>query len=322
MGAPAAIAELKEICAYSWHGESANQAQRALRRRAFSGIDDSNIAAGPPSDLSPERCEVFISPVDSQGDATLCLIVEGKDERSEALCITYNDEVGIIDAYGSRRIKKKEILQMIDEIKTEEAAFVQVDSDYFLQLLNNALSLNEKYDFPLPLELCYRKDMLKGHLAPSPFTPGFRLSLLRRIRKDSSLLKRGAEILEKDAFAEWPLSSYSSFDYAEQWIYTKVGRPLSLMDNACIKQFSLEVLLPNKGLISKRLTFAAYFLEKMGDIDGVELSLASALELHSKRGRQFIEIPFIKELAKKSIEYCATQISEGSDPREYYEDID
>ena len=215
-----------------------------------------------------------------------------------------------------------EILQMIDEIKTEEAAFVQVGLDHFLQVLNNALYLNEKHDFPLPLEFCYRKDMLKGHLAPRPFIPVFSLSLLRRIRKDPSLLDKGADMLEKDAFAQWPLSSYSSFDYAEQWLYTKTGRPLSLTDKACMKQFSFEVLLPNKKLISKRLISVAHFLKKTGDADGSEASLASALELHSKTGRQFIEIPFIKALAKKSIEYCATQISEGADPREYYEDVD
>jgi len=164
--------------------------------------------------------------------------------------------------------------------------------------------------------------MLKGHLAPRPFIPVFSLSLLRRIRKNPSLLDRGGDMLEKDAFAQWPLSSYSSFDYAEEWIYAKKRRHLSLTDKSCMNRFSFEVLLPNKELISKRLISVAHFLEKTGDIDGAELSLASALELHSRSGRQFIEIPFIKALARKSIEYCATQIHEGLDPREYYEDID
>lgn len=319
---PQAARELKEICEYSWHSVSADMARKALRRRSFAGIDDSSVAVGPLYEFSKEKCTAFISPVDSQGDATLCLVAEGKDERSEALCVVCNDEAGIIDVYGSRRIKKNEISQMIDDIQAEEAIFVEVELEHFIKFLNNALYLNESYSFPLPIEFVYRKDMLKGHLTPRPLIHEFSLSELRRIRKDTSLSLRGAELLEKDAFIQWPLSSTSSFDYAEQWLYTKKDRPASIRDRAFVDQFSFEVLLHNKKLTSKRLIWMAQFLKNAGDTDGAELCLASALELSSRSGRQFVEIPFIKALAKKSIEYCATQISEGMDPREYYEDID
>ena len=295
-----------------------------MRKLSFSGID----IQGTNKTESPDRLNdysVFVSPVDSIGNISLCISMKKSGTRSETMFVVINDEAGIIDVFGSKEMKNSELDSMIDEVR-KDSFLSERDLSYALKLINDALLRSEKNGLPLPPEFHYRKEILKGMLKPRSYRPRFKLSTVRKVYRDESLIKRSGELFEIDEFREWLLSVPRVFDYAEKLtnIRKKTTSPLiRLKEQELINSFCVEVISPLRGLFMERLFKMADFLyQSKHSEESARLALATALKLGSKNIDAVTNIPFVKAMAEKSIEHCAEAIESGFDLRNLSGELD
>lgn len=318
-----AVRALKEIYHHSWRSEIINEAEKGLRRLMFSGYDIDKVSFSPQSP-SIDIHKVFVSPVDSMGNINLCLSINKGEEKVEAIFLTLNDELGIIDVFGSKSMSGKDLSTMIDDVKND-AMLVEGNMDYFIRLLNNSLYQSEQHRLLLSPEFHYRKQPLKGYLKPESFKPFFSLSLLKGYRKDKKLLERSGELLDLDEFAGWIISLPSVFHYAEKIsLLGNSGKTVkSFKERAIIKEFCKEVLAPMASRLRPRLFAMAHFLlnySKRPDMAAV--AIATAFNIERKGCMPFTDLPFIKAMAEKSILNCREALEDGFDLRDYEEELD
>ncbi|MBE9504288.1 MAG: HEAT repeat domain-containing protein [Proteobacteria bacterium] len=319
-----AIKSLKSILNSSWQKEVILGAEKALRRLSFSGIDVNNVSPPltPLPDLSQSRA--FISPIDGMGNINLCIAVKSKGKRMETLCLVINDEVGILDVYGSKKMKEIDFQTMVEEI-SEETVFIEGEIDYAIALLNHALYQNNSRAIYLPPEFHYRKALLTGHLNPEAFLPQFQLSQLKKIKKNKILLGRSAELLDSDDFSHWVITIPRSFDYAEKMNALQQGsnKLFEMKEKRLIDDFCQEIISPMKAVLRSRLFLMADFLMKTNRGEELTLlTLATALNMGERSKINITTIPFLRKLAQESIAHCIEAIEEGFDLRDFSEELD
>jgi RNase P subunit RPR2 len=319
-----AIKALKSILDSSWQKEVILGAEKALRRLSFSGINIKNVSPPlkPLPDLNNNRA--FISPIDGMGNINICIAVKGAEKRVETLCLVINDEVGILDVYGSKKMKEIDFQTMVEEI-SEETVFIEGDISYAIALLNHALYQNSTREIYLPPEFHYRKSLLTGRLNPETFLPHFKISLLKEIKKNKALLERSAELLDSEDFSQWVISIPRSFDYAEKMKALQQGsnKLLEMKEKRLIDDFCQEILSPMKAVLRSRLFLMADFLIKTNRGEELTLlTLATALNMGERSKINLTTIPFLRKLAQESIDHCIEAIEEGFDLRDFSEELD
>jgi len=318
-----AVRALKDIYHHSWRSEIVNAAEKGLRRLMFCGyhIDGAPFSA---QSKSIDVHKLFVSPVDAMGSINLCLSMNREKDKVETIFLTLNDELGIIDVFGAKSMSGKDLSVMIDDIKND-AMLVEGDMAYFMKLLNNSLYQSEQHRLLLSPEFHYRKQPLKGYLKPEPFNPQLGLSLLKRLKKDKKRVERGGELLELDEFSGWIISLPAVFHYAEKVSLLKNADQgvKSFKERLIIKDFCREVLVPMAGRLRSRLFSMAHFLLHYSDKpDMAHIAIATAINMGRKEALPFIELPFIKAMAEKSILNCKEVLEDGFDLREYEEELD
>lgn len=318
------IGALKNIVSTSWQKEVILGAEKALRRLSFSGMDINNVS--PPLTPLPDlsQSKTFISPIDGMGNINICIGVKSKGKRMETLCLVINDEVGILDVYGSKKMKENDFQTMAEEI-SEETVFVEGKVDYAIALLNHALYQNSTKEIYFPPEFHYRKALLKGRLNPEVYLPQFQFSQLKKIKKNKTLLNRSAELLDSEDFSQWIISIPGTFDYAEKIKALQQGsdKLFEMKEKRLIDDFCQEILSPMKAVLRRRLFLMADFLIRTNRCEELTLlTLATALNMGERSKINVTTIPFIRKLAKESIYHCVEAIEEGFDLRDYSEELD
>lgn len=318
-----AVKALKDIYHHSWRAEIVAEAEKGLRRLMFGGYDVEKVQVtshGKSIDIH----KIFVSPVDALGNINLCLSINKGEGKVEAIFLTLNDELGIMDVFGAKSMSGKDLSAMIEDIR-HDAMLVEGDIDYFMKLLNNSLYRSEQHSLLLPPEFHYRKQPLKGFLKPECFKPYLELSLLKSAGKNKSLIGRGAELMELDEFSGWIISLPGVFHYAEKVSLTNNGGKgiKSFKESLILKDFCRDVLAPMANCLRTRLLAMAYFLLNYSNKpDLAPIAIATALNMGRKGETPFADLPFIRAVAEKSIINCKEALEDGFDPRDYDNELD
>lgn len=313
---------LKNIIAFSWQKKVLNGAEKALRRLSFAGVDVGLEFVPSLMDYSESRA--FISPIDGMGNINICISVKNTENRVETLCLVLNNEMGILDIYGSKSMKEKDLQLMIEEI-TEETTFVESNIEYALKYINHAIYLSDSRGIIVPPEFHYRKYLLSNRLKPQRFMSQFKLNRLKEVAKNDAFFERGAELIDSDEFGRWPISSPATFDYAEKMkaIQLGSGKLSKVKENNLIDEFCEEILLPFKSIIRGRLFFMADFLDRTNEkTELANIALATAFSLSTHSNKDLTSISFLRKLAKESIEHSVKAMEEGFDLRHYSEGLE
>ena len=317
------VSALKGIYHHSWRSEVIAEAEKGLRRLMFCGYDVNSVRSSLKSS-SLDIHKVYVSPIDAMGNINLCLSINKENDKVETLFLTLNDEVGIIDVFGAKSMSGKDLSDMIEDIKND-AMLVEGNMDYFMKLLNNSLFQSEEHRLLLSPEFHYRKQPIKEFLKPEHFKPELKLSFLKRSKRDKSLVEKGKELLELDEFSGWIISTPSTFHYAEKASTLIDGAKglNSYKERLIIKEYCKDVLAPMADRLRPRLFAMAHFLLNFSNRqDLAAIAIATAFNIGRKGEIPFIELPFIKAMAEKSILNCREALEDGFDLREYEDEID
>lgn len=311
------VAILKEILRYSWSEGSVKDAGKALRRLAFSGYDISRVEADAIIE-NLDCCKAFLGPVDLLGNFNLCFAAKRGGDIFETICLVINDENGILDVYGAKRMREEDLLRMVEEVRKEEA-FLETDLDHFLAVLNGALYMNEQSDAYLPPEFHYRKRLLSGRLRSVRYFPKFDDHDLKAIKRDAALIAKSETLLDRKEFRQWPLHTSGAFFYAEKLSMMSRGqnRLSSFRELRIIEEFIRDEIIPMKGKIARSLFQMADFLDRKRCAEETrKMVLATALNIGNGKAEQLLKNPFLRKLALESLRQCTKVMMDSVDLEE------
>ncbi len=292
-----------------------DQAERSLRRLSFLGITPDTTTA----DNSPRPMYICsVSSIDGSGNRTLWFSRWGTDGRLDVLFMQIHEKNGMVDALGYSEISREKYDKLYKEVVGEEA-LTEIETDYAILLIRDALSLNKKNSSHLPAEFYVQRGVLPAEaLVPAVYMPRFSGFDLKSLEDRSELVEQSASLFEEEYFDGWFTADGRMFSLAEEYDLLEkksTGRKLATALEDFIEGFIQEKVVPHSDRIARRLFLIADLMQRTGrERNLVEKTLAVALNLLNP-GFPHQKNPFLRQFAIESLKITREAIAEGFDLR-------
>ena len=290
------------------------QIDQSLRRLAFVGVNADNAMLVPPH--LPLH-SAFAGPVDGGGYRQLWLARYRADGRLDTIELQTHDVNGINGVWGDIGLTAVAFEEKTNR-RCQEELIEQVDHDYALMLLRDAIFRNRERHCPLPPEFLLRRTMFSPEeLVPVSYEPpcaGWQVKVTPR------LLARSADLFDDEFFAGWYLESCLVYEMAEEWVILEKSGNVEQLASGLerfIETICKEEFQPRLPEISRRLFLNADYLGRIG-VDGelVKAALSAADSV-----RQFplpCQLhPFLRRFAMESLIVARESMDEGYDVRDF-----
>jgi hypothetical protein len=288
-------------------------AVRSLRRLSFLGV----APAAPSAAVTPFPFHAaYASPIDGAGNRTLWISRSPEEGGLAVLYLQVHETTGIKAAWGSSVIAADESARYLAETGCGEA-LVEVAPDYLLALVRDALYRNGELGTFLPADFYVWRGFAAGEIVPHPYEPEFGGHDLHALADADLLIAGSAALMDEDFFADWGVTRGRVWDYAEEW--NALEKPAGSGElyrgmASLLERFCEELLVPETDRIRRRLLLTADLMQKTGiERHLVEMTLAAAVSLDAPRFRR--HHPFLRRLARESMEMAREALAEGYDLR-------
>jgi hypothetical protein len=244
-----------------------------------------------------------------------------KNSKLEVLNLMLNTTVGIKDCYGFSNMPQREFDKMV-RVMRDEIDGVELDYNYALDLIRDALYQNRESEFTIPIEFNLWKKILKGDdISPKRYMPnwGNYIDKIEKLRNDEDILEESYYLHDIEDFSSWfdqSPKTYEYWDELEELVDRYRGKTLDRKIDNLLKRYAAEVFEPQRDFIKRNLELAADFLFRQPDkYDAGEVALVAALNLESNRSISLFEHPFIERAMNASLEMAELNMSHGFDVR-------
>ncbi len=290
-------------------------AERSLRRLSFLGITPDTPPADPP-------CRSIymssVSSIDGSGNRTLWVSSRETDGRLDVLFMQLHETKGMIDALGYSDISREKYEKLLQEVAGEEA-LMEIEPDYAVLLIRDALSLNRTDGSHLPPEFYVRRGILPAEaLVPGSYMPEFTGYDLERLADSREIVEQSATLFDEEYFDGWFTVDSRLFDLAEEHDLLEkkpAGQKLAKAVDNFIERFIEDKVTHDSERIARRLFLIADLMRRTGrERNLVEKTLAVAVNvLHPRCPYQ--RNPFLRQFALESLKITREAIAEGFDLR-------
>jgi hypothetical protein len=290
-----------------------------LRRLAFLGIHPD--AAPPPPPFLPFRA-AGVSPVDGAGYRVLRFVRPTPDGTFAAIYLQLHEDGGVDAVWGRSRLEADECDNRLEALDCEDGT-VPVPPAYAVRLLRDALHRSRVREGLLPAAFyVWRRYLAPEELIPLSHTPTTAHGAGQT--REAGWLGTEA-LLDDDYFAGWLVASDRVYDLAEEWLSLDEqhdGPRLAHGVELLVTRFCREILEPDRERLHRRLLLVAELMEQAGrERSLVEQTLGVAESLAKPR-RSGVHHPFLRRLARESLELAREALEEGYDLRRECGDAD
>lgn len=296
----------------------AELAKKSLRRLSFLGIQTQNNFE-PVHPLPYHTC--CVSPPDGDGYRSLIFSRWADQDRIAVLCLQVHESRGIIGASGSMAVTDTELADELIELRSEEGV-VQVETEYALRLMQDALYRNISSEMELPADFYVRCSLFTdSELAPAVYEPKFHIRKIPAVAGDNFF----DDLIDDDFLSCWFMTDSSVYDFAVEWReleQTSSGKKLaqgleSILDRFCRKVFPQEI-----DHIRKRLLLVADLMRQVGREPWLAEKTARLAESLAKHKLPYHFHPFLRRYALESMDMAREALAEGYDLRRHQTDLD
>jgi len=290
---------------------------RSLRRLAFTGI---RAEIPPAAAAKPPFHSAYAGPLDGNGYRHLWLARRRSDGRIDSVDFQLHDLTGVKGVWGECGETPEEYEERAAQRCAEELV-EQIDPEYGLLLLRDAMYRSREEGYQLPAEFLLRRKIFSPHeLEPAAYEPAFASWM---VTVTPSLLSFSAQLFEDEFFAGWSLANSRVYEAAEEWIRLEgnsTGEKLAAGLEKLVAGFCEEEFQPRLAEISRRLFLNADYLARIG-VDGelVKATLAAAESIGQFALPCHLH-PFLRRYAMESMIAAREAMSEGYDIRNHPED--
>ncbi len=276
---------LNRVIKQSGREELIKRAKRSLLRLKFLGFEG-ELKTIP----SPPVYRSYITYYDCEGNRSIWMARsnEKNPKRVDTIWLIINDLVGIKETFGHKNILKDDFDSIIERIEEDET-LVEVEYDYLLRLISDAMHINYIKGIPFPMEFLFRKKIFyEDLLPPEPYNPSFEDILGNGIEVDREMEEKMGSILEREEFRGFILESERVYE----WIRSIMNCGM----DGLYERFYKEVINPELEWIKRRLILTADLMKRRGASKEELLPVLSAIYRIEDYNN-----PFIKRLALESL---------------------
>ena len=293
-------------------------ARKSLRRLSFLGLE--STPPPPARTIANHFYAACVSPFDGAGYRTLWLCRWTGEGKLSSLFMQIHETIGMTTAWGNSSLEVHECARQWEEIRLEDGV-VEIDADYVLRLLNDAIYRSRGQGSLLPAEFYVMAGMFEeGEISPAPYAADFGDYDQPDPAALSRMIARSAAFFDDDFFAAWVVSSPRVYDFAEEWIELEKntgGKGLVWGIETLVERFCGELLAPDLDAIRERLLLTADLMRRTGrDREAWGETLAVAMNLENSV-LPLHRHPFFKRFAMESMDMAREALAEGYDPREF-----
>lgn len=292
--------------------------KRYIYKLRTKGISVEKVPFEEKSGFRPEPTEstkAFISNYDFSWNRILILSIPYFGKPKIYLIGILNDIKGLIE-FGGRNFSKKGFTEFFENIqKGSPTPMVEIDPPYAAFLFLEAYQLSIRNGNPLKSFSQFKDEIEKIKKDYNKPLVYYYLNA-DEIGKNTYLLAKERELLEKEIFKDWYLDDDLIQPYVKEVIDAKESRiVLNKMQReerllGIYERALLEIFSDDKRFIFKRrLEETAYFLIKLGREEDAKIALAIAIELEKPLNR-FQPNHFLLRLIIRSVEERLEEVYE------------
>lgn len=302
---------------------------RALQRLRSEGVQPppaevvARLAAPGEATIGPFEC--WATQVDSEGTRAVWLGSDLGMAGLVAIGLALNDRVGIKDASAAPTTRRR-FRALMEELRRERpedpVTWVQLPPRYVQQLVAEAEALNRASGQPLPEEW-HQIAMAIGE-PPEPLTQALIYSEIsaESVRDSLRLLEQSAGLFDERECRSWALDYEASLAYAKELEQARAS-PLIVSEAAqrereerIVSKAIEEQITPAwRRALRRRLEETAYIFLRTGREERARQALAAAVALAEESHLPLTMHPFLRALARRSIEGALQAEAEGDERR-------
>ncbi|HKZ16149.1 MAG TPA: HEAT repeat domain-containing protein [Geobacteraceae bacterium] len=305
------------LSAFDCRGETdlRQLAERSLRRLSFLGVVPDIL---PMDSHARSTYASAVSSIDGSGNRTLWFSRSDIDGLQDVLIMQIHETRGMVDALGYSDISQEKYEKLLQEVTSDEA-LTEIDHNYAVLLIRDALHLNRKNCSYLPAEFYVRRRILPADaLVPHPYTPDFAGYDLHKLAASHKLAEQSTTLFEEEYFDGWFTADSRLFDLAEEYdLLDNKSTEQSLVKSVenFIERFIQDKVANDSERMARRLFLIADLMVKTGrEKNLVEKTLAVASNLlyphYPRQGN-----PFLRQFALESLKITREAVAEGFDFR-------
>lgn len=261
---------------------------------------------------------VIVSSIDGKGSRLVWFVWHIANRKTLLYSVNFliNTTKGIKDCWGFNKATESEIYKMLKNMG-DGISFLEVDFDYAVALIRDALSTNLENGHPIPIGFGYWSTSFKPNLLyPELFKPDFSSLDIPGIMDNEDLYEGSNLLHESREFSDWFVAEPEVYDYADKYLELEnkfkhkdsYKAQLDSLRERFIKQF----LLPQKEQIKLNLERTIDFLIKMREFEKAGVAMAALLNIDD---RPYTKQPLINRIFWESINVAIDNMRNGFDMR-------
>jgi hypothetical protein len=280
-------------------------------------VVDPAIAKSRERKVKHKPYQAVMSNVDGAGSQLIILAREMFAGDLHILQAVINEQDGLKECHAKRGLTKKILARLIDtmpEVAREQDApytvLVKIDYNYGTRLIIEAEKRTESLGNPISQEYRSVKEIFLESADPTVQNPVYRELEAEKIKTQSYLLTRSADLVKHPLIEGWLFDSDKIEKYAEELEQQEETvlelspqfvkeREDSVFDRALLELFDEK----QRAFYKERLEKTAYILFIQEEIEEAKKALAAALALDLQAGVSIKNHPFITELTRRNITF-------------------